>query len=214
MTLTFLPAALLPRPRNNMAAPAAFSPRGVDLGPHLERARRFVQEVRSLVHVSADGEHVSHEWLLIYITALFFLGAVVSIVVKVAGRGALTAYVKSWGVRVQRLARTVREIERKMFHAAGLLVPFAYNLLLDRGFSEGDCALVCWAITATGWAMDLSRLYIPFVRRNWPLSGILREKEQTELTGGCFWASRCRALTTCSTPPRPTRRPSRSTLRR
>lgn len=166
-------------------------PSAVDLGPHLERARDFVQGLRSLVHVSRDGEHVSPDGLLIYITAMFFLGAVVSIIVKVAGRGALTAYVKTWGVRVQRLARTVREIERKMFHAAGLLVPVVYNLLLGRGFSEGDCALICWAITATGWAMDLSRLHIPFVRRNWPLSGILREKEQTQLTGGCFFSLGC-----------------------
>ena len=39
--------------------------------------------------------------------------------------------------------------------------------------------------------MDLSRLHIPFVRRNWPLSGILREKEQTQLTGGCFFSLGC-----------------------
>lgn len=39
--------------------------------------------------------------------------------------------------------------------------------------------------------MDLARLYIPIVRGNWPGADILREKEKTQLTGGCYFSLGC-----------------------
>jgi len=110
--------------------------------------------------------------------------------------------VGSWGVKgVKRISRAVTEIERKTFHAAGLLVPLLFNLMLQRGWSATDCALTCWVITIGGWALDLSRLYIPTIRNNWPLQGILREKEKTQLTGGCYFSLGCTLAINLFSPP-------------
>ena len=83
--------------------------------------------------------------LLLYIIILFILGAIVSVIVKSTEKKALTSLVASSGVRtVKRIARTVTEIERKTFHAAGLFVPLLYNLLLSNGWTATECALMCW----------------------------------------------------------------------
>ena len=96
-----------------------------------------------------------------------------------------------FGVPLKKLRRTVREIERKTFHMMGLLVPLIYQLLLGIGWTEMECATLCWGITIGGWVADLSRIYIPFVRDNWPLRSILREHEQGQLSGGCFFSLGC-----------------------
>lgn len=153
---------------------------------------RVVNGLRSLCHASQDGGRVTDTWLLLYIIILFILGAIVSVMVKSTEKKALTSLVASSGVRsVKRIARTVTEIERKTFHAAGLFVPLLYNLLLSNGWTATECALMCWVITIGGWVLDLSRLYIPAIRDNWPLQSILREKEKTQLTGGCYFSLGC-----------------------
>jgi len=70
-------------------------------------------------------------------------------------------------------------------------VPLIYSFLLSYGASQTQCAMICWVITIGGWIADLARLHIPVVHRNWPLSSILREKEHTQLTGGCFFSLGC-----------------------
>ena len=50
---------------------------------------------------------------------LFLLGQIV----KLCTRSRLTALLTSSGVAGKRVARSLREIERKVFHVAGLLIP-------------------------------------------------------------------------------------------
>ena len=98
---------------------------------------------------------------------------------------------QSFGVSMKKVARAVREIERKAFHVAGLLVPLIQLTLLRNGFTTADCSHICWTITAVGWCCDAARLYVPFVARNWPLRSILREHEHRQLTGGCYFSLGC-----------------------
>ena len=99
--------------------------------------------------------------------------------------------IRSCGVSLKKVARSCREIERKGFHLAGLLVPIIYLLLMRAGWSQAACARLCWAITSTGCCSDALRLRVDFVRRNWPLRSILREHEQSQLTGGTFFSLGC-----------------------
>ena len=99
--------------------------------------------------------------------------------------------VKACGVKLRRVARAVRELERKGFHLAGLLVPLTHQTLLAQGFDNKWCVNLCVAITACGWMADLARLRIDIVRRNWPMRSILRENEHTQLTGGCYFSMGC-----------------------
>ena len=56
------------------------------------------------------------------------------------------------------------------------------------------CCQLAWAMCGP-FVVDGSRLYVPFVRDNWPLKNILREKEQHQLTAHVYglgaWRSTC-----------------------
>lgn len=104
------------------------------------------------------------------------------------------------GVAAAKVKRALREIERKTFHIAGLLVPIIHHTLLAYGWSNRACAQLCWAITITGWIADVARLCSPLVARNWPMRKILREHEQTQLTGGCYFSLGCTLAISISPP--------------
>lgn len=95
-----------------------------------------------------------------------------------------------------------REIERKTFHVAALVIPMIYGLLLDQGgWTQEDCARLCVTLTLLTWAVDLSRLYLPFIQRNFPLKRLLREKEKSQIMGGCYLATGCTIAIAFFAPP-------------
>ena len=50
----------------------------------------------------------------------------------------------SLGVSLRRVAKTVREIERKAFHLCGVLVPIMHQFLLQIGWrSDGAAQTLC-----------------------------------------------------------------------
>ncbi|CAJ1434862.1 unnamed protein product [Effrenium voratum] len=95
------------------------------------------------------------------------------------------------GVAMHKVKKTATEIERKIFHLCGLLVPLTYQLLLTHGVSRGFCVKLCWTITVIGVSCDWLRVHVPFVRDHWPLKSILREKEATTLCGGSWFSLGC-----------------------
>eukprot|EP00756_Hemistasia_phaeocysticola_P067158 Hpha_TRINITY_DN9762_c0_g1::TRINITY_DN9762_c0_g1_i1::g.10130::m.10130 len=110
---------------------------------------------------------------------------------------------KQIGVGVRRVERAAREIERKAFHLAGLLIPTIYQFLIHHETDENVIAGVCILITATQWAFDITRLKVPAVQqaflRTW-FGSLMREKEYNQLTGGCFFSLGC-TLAICIFPP-------------
>jgi len=103
-------------------------------------------------------------------------------------------------VQLRKVARSLREIQRKGFHIAGLLVPLVQLLLLRAGFSNGDCMRICWGITIVGTACDYARLNSPSVARHWPMRSLLREHEHKQLTGGCYFSLGCTLCISISPP--------------
>jgi dolichol kinase len=115
----------------------------------------------------------------------------------------LTRQIKDLGVAVSRIRRAIQEIERKTFHLCGLLVPLIYQLLLNRGYSWSFCSNLCWVLTGAGWAFDLARLNSPAVREVFmktPIGAILREKEQDQMSGACFFSLGCTLAIACFPP--------------
>jgi len=139
-------------------------------------------------------------YLTTYLLLLTFLGLTSSIYLKSLRPRGLRNTLHELGVAITKCARAAVEIERKTFHILGVLVPLSYQILLQFGWSGAQCAMLCWAVTALGWSMDLMRLYVPYVRDNWPLKSILREKEQNTLCGACFFSLGC-TLTITLFPP-------------
>merc|ERR1719174_2890476 len=95
------------------------------------------------------------------------------------------------GVAIHKVAKTATEIDRKVFHLAGLLVPLTYQINLQLGWTQRECAALCWGITIVGVTGDFLRIHSPFVQRNWPMKSILRDKEVHQLCGGSYFSLGC-----------------------
>jgi len=133
----------------------------------------------------------SQEFLTGYMTLVTFCGVVVLLLVQYVGPKGMKRALGDAGVAMKKVSKTAREIERKVFHLCGLLVPLTYQVMLSYGFTKVQCARLCWVITGVGFTSDLMRVYIPFVQRNWPMGHILREKEQGQLCGATFFSLGC-----------------------
>lgn len=133
----------------------------------------------------------SEPFLTAYMVVLALSALVVGVAVRNLRPKEMRRLLREAGVAIHKVAKTAREIERKIFHLCGLLVPLIYQVLLQYRFSQTDCARICWAITVVGVTADMLRLHVPFVQRNWPLRDILRDKEIDQLCGGSYFALGC-----------------------
>jgi len=133
----------------------------------------------------------SPEFLTGYMTVLACTGFMLLAGVQFLRPQGVRKMLRDAGVAMSKVAKTSREIERKVFHLCGLLVPLIYTVMLGRGYTKQQCANLCWAITLVGVTSDLMRVYIPWVQRNWPMKSILREKEQGQLCGATFFSLGC-----------------------
>lgn len=133
----------------------------------------------------------SEPFLTAYMVILALSALVFGVAIKNLGPREMHRLLREAGVAIHKVAKTAREIERKIFHLCGLLVPLIYQILLTYGFTQHQCAKICWAITIIGCTSDLMRVHIPVVQRNWPLKDILRDQEQHQLCGGSYFALGC-----------------------
>jgi len=134
----------------------------------------------------------SEPFLTAYMVVLALSALVAGVAIKNLGPKEIRRLLMDAGVAINKVAKTARELERKIFHLCGLLVPLIYQVLLQYGrLPSRECARICWAITIVGCGADLLRVHVPIVQRNWPLKGILRDKEQTQLCGGSYFALGC-----------------------
>jgi len=145
-----------------------------------------------------ESQQPSNSYLIEYLIALSMISLSATLAFKLAASP--SKMVEACGVSIRRVAKAVREIERKVFHTCGLLVPLTHQLLLRYGVSNTHCTALCVAITVVGWVADLSRIHIPWVERNWPMRSILREREHKRLTGACFFSLGC-TMTIAISPP-------------
>merc|ERR1712176_1226256 len=112
--------------------------------------------------------------LLLTIFFIWFLGFLF-----VWPRNLIKETLRDFGVAIKRIKRTVAEMERKTLHLAGLLLPINYHLLLTfvHGFTQYTGAWIISSLT-WGWVIvDLLRVHVSFINRNFPLQSLAREAE-------------------------------------
>lgn len=141
--------------------------------------------------VWAVTEETPELFLTGYMLVLTVCGLLITLAIRSLSRNDMQKLLREAGVAIDKVAKTAMEIERKVFHLAGLLVPFCYQVLLQRGVPQRECSRICWSITICGWSLDVARLKVPFVQRNWPLRSILRDREQAQLCGGSYFSLGC-----------------------
>lgn len=133
----------------------------------------------------------SAPFLTAYMAILTFFGLSACVAIHVLRPKGVRKLLRDAGVAIHKVANTAKELERKVFHLAGLLVPLIYQVLLHYRYSQRTCIRILWTITITGCTMDIARVHVPFVARNWPLKGILRNNELTQLCGGSYFSLGC-----------------------
>jgi len=133
----------------------------------------------------------SEPFLTACLVVLVLASLVAVLAIKALRPHVLRRLLKNAGVVAHKVATTAREIERKTFHLCGLLVPFIYQVLLQRGVSQAFCIRLCWSITVLGCSLDMMRIHVPLVQRNWPMKSLLRDREQGQLCGGSYFSLGC-----------------------
>lgn len=136
-----------------------------------------------------EGSHYM-SWLM---TVIFIFGLCWSIYSMYMSRmGGLQDFVRYCGVRLKRVSRAAREIERKTFHLFGLTVPLCYALSLEYlGWTHLQFTYFSCVVTCLVWIGDIARLYVPFVRAHFPMARLLREHEINQLCGTCYFGLGC-----------------------
>lgn len=133
----------------------------------------------------------SQNFLTAYMIVLCVLALGLLSLIKFMRKKGIKQFLVRAGVAVNKIQKTAAEIDRKVFHLCGLLVPLIYQILLTHGWQKAECLKIVWTISIVGTATDIARVHIPFVQRNWPLKSILRESEQTVLCGGTYFSLGC-----------------------
>jgi glycerol-3-phosphate acyltransferase PlsY len=100
---------------------------------------------------------------------------------------------KSIGVAIRRIKRTLKELKRKTLHLSALIIPIGYHLLLTfvNGFTQYYAIIIVTIGTVFWLTLDVARIYIPFINRNFPLQSLAREKERHNLSGVTYFGIGC-----------------------
>lgn len=112
-------------------------------------------------------------------------------------------FLEMCGVSLQKVARTTREVERKMFHICLLICPMVHMSLLKYGWSNLECIRLVWSVAIVGCATDMSRLYSKTVMGLLETIGarrIMRAHEMRQLTGGFYMGIGVATTMTISPP--------------
>lgn len=138
---------------------------------------RFIQTMSTPSHV--------------FITMAVFMFAWIAYV-KIQGAKNMKSTLELLGIH--RIKRTMVEIERKTIHLSGVLIPLAYQLVIDYFGTEqgwGVMSAAAWFATITCWSLDITRISFPWCKKNWPLQRYLRPNEMHKITGMCYFSLGC-----------------------
>lgn len=145
---------------------------------------------------AVKSELPSDRFLTVYMIVLTLAALTLTAAMKTIRTTDLKRLLQDAGVAVNKVAKTAREIDRKLFKLSGLGVPMIQQILLNLGFANSVCIAMIWTFTISWVLFDIMRIYVPSVRRilDSVFKGILRKDEQDQLSGASYFLIGC-ALT-------------------
>jgi len=146
----------------------------------------------SILHLHVE---TSQKYMYVMVVSLAAIGGTAFLKLRYLSYSELQLFFSNHGVKLQKVARTAREIERKTFHLMGLGVPILYQILtLYYQWTQSDYTKFCMLCTALVWIGDSIRVFVPGSCHYFPfsvLNKILREKERNQLSGTCYFSLGC-----------------------
>lgn len=161
------------------------------LGARLPKFMPNMTYCKEWASIEVNGSLPSDKFLTTYMVVLTLCALIFVATMRALHPKHVRQLLRDAGVAMHKVAKTAQEIDRKIFHLCGLLVPLIYQILLQCKYSKSFCVSICWTITGLGCLADLLRVSSPFVQRNWPMKGILRKGEIDHLCGGSYFALGC-----------------------
>lgn len=138
--------------------------------------------------------------MLRYLWVLFFLVIPAAFVSKMLSPTDRQHFLSMMSVRKAKVVRAAKEIERKCFHVAGVLVPLWYQTMTETfGFTERFCICVAIGVTTFVWVSELARLRYPAVQKVFlasPMGKIMRKREVNQMTGTPYFVLGCTLVMT------------------
>jgi len=140
------------------------------------------------------------ENVLRYLWVLFFLVIPAALVSKMLSASDRQHFLSMMSVRKAKVVRAAKEIERKCFHVAGVLVPLWYQTMTEIfDFSERFCIWIAVLVTTVVWVSEIARLRYPAVQKAFmasPMGKIMREREVNQMTGTPYFVLGCTIVIT------------------
>jgi len=139
------------------------------------------------------------------VSSVFLLLVILLSIANATARRTLRAYLTSMGVSVKRVPKVMKELKRKGWHFAGLLVPGIYLLGLKYTdwFTQTIAIYILTLCTGGFFIFECFRLYVPVVQAyvHTKFATVLREKEKTTFTGIFFFLLGCTTAVCLFSPP-------------
>ena len=141
------------------------------------------------------GSQPELNYLNLVVIALALIGTTSLLWFRNLSKQGGTDFFRSWGVRIEKISKSIREIERKTFHLCGLIVPAVFHFSTNKlGWTPEQFQTFCWICTAMVWVGDGLRVLFPKLMEYPPyniLKNILRKKEASQLSGTCYFSAGC-----------------------
>lgn len=151
------------------------------------------------------GVQPQGEFLFAEVSLLALLGAICFLFFRSLSKRNAQQFLKNSGVRLKKIHKATKEIERKGFHLCGLIVPLFYFISTKMlGYTEEDYARFCWICTALIWIGDGYRVLFPKAMNHFPfnmMKSIIRDKEKKALSGTCYFSLGCTLSIALYPPP-------------
>lgn len=138
-----------------------------------------------------EGEHaISTVGILLAVLVVFssvwFLGFK-----YVLSRRVISGFIRALGVGWKRVAKTVKELDRKTFHLMGLCIPSIYffGLKFVPWFDRNMAILILGAHVFVYWTLEMLRWVSPSFKKIFAsaFGGVMRESEKHKFTGMGFY---------------------------
>lgn len=95
------------------------------------------------------------------------------------------------GIARRRIARTLKEINRKTFHLCGLIIPITYYVGITNTevITRRLVTVVLGCFVAFVWTVEILRIFVPSIGRLFVaiFGRWMREREKTQITGVAYY---------------------------
>lgn len=134
------------------------------------------------------------------------IGITLAAVTKLSSNQRKQDVLTRYGVALARIKKSISEIERKIFHISGVLIPLWYQTMTSFfGMTTEWCIYFAASVTLFVWISEILRLHCDCIQKlfiNSPFGALMREREKDQVTGTAYFTLGCTIVSGCDVTSR------------